>query len=63
MYIVKIMYTNENSSTRLTVLQEDELLMLLGGNAPSFEEVDEPSTTNPDKCNKCDKCDKCYICF
>ena len=60
MYIVKIMYTNENSLTHLTVLQEHELLMLLGGNGFSFEEVDEPSTTNSEKCNKCDKCSICF---
>lgn len=47
-YITK---TNQSS-----ILSEEELFMLLGGNGEIKEPIHE---SNADKCNKCDKCDKC----
>ena len=43
-----------------SVLNEEELMVLLGGGFEHNEPLTKPSD-NTDKCNKCDKCDKC-IC-
>jgi len=44
-----------------TILSEEEMINVLGGENFETSEVLKPETNsnNSDKCNKCDKCDKC----
>jgi hypothetical protein len=43
-----------------SVLNEEELMLLLGGGIDHNEPITKPGD-NLEKCSKCDKCDKC-IC-
>lgn len=43
-----------------SVLNEEELMLLLGGGIDHNEPITRPGD-NLEKCNNCDKCDKC-IC-
>lgn len=47
-----------------TILSEEEMINVLGGeNFESFEITQPETESNTDKCNKCDKCDKCtWLC-
>lgn len=41
-----------------SILSEEEMINVLGGENFESAEVLQPDTYS-DKCNKCDKCDKC----
>ncbi len=42
-----------------SVLNEEELMVLLGGGIDNSEPLTKPSN-NTDKCGKCDKCAICF---
>lgn len=44
-----------------TILSEEEMINVLGGESFENSNLTQPDT-NPDKSNKCDKCDKCEKC-
>ncbi len=52
------MNIEELSKINSSILSEEEMIYLLGG-----DHFEDEGTLNPDsntnKCNKCDKCDKC----
>ncbi|GFH97921.1 hypothetical protein IMSAGC004_00304 [Bacteroidaceae bacterium] len=41
-----------------TILSEEEMINVLGGENVENSEITKPGE-NSEKCNKCDKCDKC----
>lgn len=45
-----------------SVLNEEELMVLLGGGIDNNEPLTKPGN-NTDKCNKCDKCAICFWFF
>lgn len=45
----------------LSILNEEELLILIGGDDGGGIGFGTRPGSNVDKCNKCDKCDKCSI--
>jgi hypothetical protein len=43
-----------------SILSEEEMINVLGGESLEIPDIPKPDT-NSDKCNKCDKCDKCSL--
>lgn len=52
------MNIQELKKVNSTILSEEEMINVLGGENIDDTEIVQPDS-NTDKCNKCDKCDKC----
>lgn len=57
------MNIKELKRVKSDILNEEEMLLVLGGELEVNEEEPDLQGTHTSKCNKCSKCDKCIICF